>query len=40
MRYATNRKVMGSNPNDVIEIFNLPNPSSPGVDSASNINEY
>jgi hypothetical protein len=43
MRYATSRKVAGSSHDDV-NVFNLPNPSSrimaPGVDSASNRNEY
>jgi actin-related protein len=36
------RKVAGSGP-DEVDVFNLPNPSShiiPGVDSASNRNEY
>jgi hypothetical protein len=42
--YATSRKVTGSIPNEVIGSFDWPNPSSlhhgPGVDSASNRNEY
>ena len=42
--YATNRKVAGSIPAGVIVIFHLHNPSdrtmTPGVDSASNRNEY
>ena len=39
---VTNRKLAGSIPDDVIGIFHLHNPSlcDPGVDSASNINEY
>ena len=38
---ATNRKVAGSIPDGVIGIFHSHNPSDgPGVDSASNINEY
>jgi hypothetical protein len=40
--YAANRKVAGSSPNEV-DFFNWPNPSGrtgPGVDSASNRNEY
>jgi hypothetical protein len=38
---ATNRKVAGSIPDEVIRFFNLPNISSrTGVDSASNRNEY
>jgi hypothetical protein len=38
--YATSQKASGSRP---VNIFNLPNPSGllrPGVDSASNRNEY
>jgi hypothetical protein len=42
---ATNRKVAGSIPDGVIGIFHWHNPSDrtkagPGVDSASNRNEY
>jgi hypothetical protein len=40
--YAASRKVVDSSPNEV-EFLNLPNPSGctgPGVDSASNRNEY
>ena len=37
---ATNRKVAGSIPDGVIGIFHGHNPSGPGVDSASNRNEY
>jgi hypothetical protein len=40
--YATSRKVAGSSP-DEVDFFNWLNPSSrtgPGVDSASNKNEY
>ena len=41
---ATNRKVAGSIPDGVTEIFHLHNPAdrtmAPGVDSASNRNEY
>jgi hypothetical protein len=42
LRYcATNRKVAGSIPDGVIGIFHGHNPSDgPGVDSASNRNEY
>jgi hypothetical protein len=45
LRYcATNRNVAGSIPDGVIGIFHLHNPSDrtmgPGLDSASNINEY
>jgi hypothetical protein len=45
LRYcATNRKVAGSIPDGVIGIFHWHNPSdrtmAPGVDSASNRNEY
>jgi hypothetical protein len=44
LRYcATNRKVAGSIPDGIIGIFHLNNPSDrngPGVDSASNRNEY
>jgi hypothetical protein len=45
LRYwATNRKVAGSIPDGVIEIFHWHNPSDRtmalGVDSASNRNEY
>ena len=36
---ATNRKVAGSIPDGVIRIFHRHNPG-PGVDSASNRNEY
>jgi hypothetical protein len=42
--YATSQKVVGSIPNNVIRLFNWPNPSrrtyGPGVDWASNRNEY
>ena len=42
--YATNRKVAGSIPDGVIGIFHWHNPPwshyGPGVDSASNRNEY
>jgi len=42
--YATNRQVAGSIPDGVIGIFQWHNPSGgnygPGVDSASNRNEY
>jgi hypothetical protein len=40
--YATSRKVAGSIPVEVIGFFNWSNPSNygPGVDSASNRNEY
>jgi hypothetical protein len=40
--HATSRKVAGSNP-DEVDFLNSPNPSGrtgPGVDSASNRNEY
>jgi hypothetical protein len=40
--YATSRKVAGSSP-DEVHFFNWPNPQphyGPGVDSASNRNEY
>jgi hypothetical protein len=40
---ATSRKVAVSNPDEVIGVFNWPNPSSrtgPGVDSVSNRIEY
>ena len=36
----TNRKVAGSIPDGVIRIFHWHNTSGPGVDSASNRNEY
>jgi hypothetical protein len=42
--YATNRKVAGSSPDEVIELFSiylmLPAANDPGIDSASNRNEY
>ena len=38
--WATNRKVAGSIPDGVIGIFHWYNPSGPGVDSASNTDEY
>jgi hypothetical protein len=38
-QYATSRKVTGSSP-DVVDFFNLPPHYGPGVDSASNRNEY
>ena len=37
---ATNRKVAGSIPAGVIRNFHWQNPSDPGVDSASDSNEY
>jgi hypothetical protein len=33
-------KVEGSSPDEVTGAFNWPNPSSPGVESASNRHEY
>jgi hypothetical protein len=42
MHYAASRKVAGSSP-DEVDFLNWPNPSGrtgPGVDSASNRNEY
>jgi hypothetical protein len=42
VHYAASRKVAGSRP-DEVDFLNWPNPSGrtgPGVDSASNINEY
>jgi hypothetical protein len=43
-KHATSRKVAGSILDDIIGFLNWPNPSSrtmaPGVDSASNRNEY
>jgi hypothetical protein len=39
-RYTTSGKVESSNHNVIEFFFNLPNPSSPGVYSASNRNEY
>ena len=37
---ATSRKVAGSIPDGIIGIFHWRNPSAPGVDLASNKNEY
>jgi hypothetical protein len=43
-QFATNRKVAGSIPDEIIEFFYSPNRSSiimaPGIESASNRNEY
>jgi hypothetical protein len=44
MHYATSRKVAGSTPDEVIFFFTiyliLPSAQDPGVQSASNRNEY
>ena len=39
--YATNRKVAGSNPNEVFQVFHLPNPSGSniGLESTQDVTE-